>query len=101
MEDTSNKYASWIGVGLMFMWGCAIIPWANFSNSYQLWIKVIAFLGAALVSACGIAVFLYVGNLEEKLRQSIERSNYNEVNAEYWKDQTQVAISFLEKERSK
>ena len=102
MEVTSsNKYAGWIGLGLLYMWGCAIVPWANFSNSYQLWIKVIAFLGAALLSASGVTVFLYVSNLEEKLRQSVERNSINEADADYWKDQAQYAIKFIEKERGK
>ena len=81
-QSLTDKYAGWVGLGLLYMWGFATIPWANFSSSYQLWVKVISFLGAVLVSASGLAVLLYVGHLEERLRQYMEISNSNELNAD-------------------
>ncbi len=65
MQDTSsNKYAAWVALGLMYMWGAVFFAWIDFWNSGQTWMRVLAFFGAALVSLSGIAIALYTSNLE-------------------------------------
>ena len=80
IEDTLSKnYLGWIGLGLLYMWGCAIVAWMDYWNSYETWIKVLAFLGGALVSISGTAIAVYTSKLEEKIRQLNERSKNSEM----------------------
>lgn len=57
-KQTRKKYGGLIGLGLMYMWGCAILYWVD---------SAISLLGAGLVSISGIAVFFYINSLESEL----------------------------------
>ena len=59
-KQTRKKYSGLIGLGLLYMWGCAGLYWVGSAA----W-----FVGGGLVSISGIAVFFYVNSLEEELRQ--------------------------------
>lgn len=57
-----KKYGPLIGMGLMFLWGSALMFFTGLANS------TFSFLGAILASGCGLGVFLYVGRLENQIR---------------------------------
>lgn len=63
-KQTRKKFSGLIGLGMMYMWACATMYWAD---------SAISFLGAGLVSVSGIAVFFYINSLEQELSQSSRR----------------------------
>ena len=93
----SSRYIGLIGLGLMFMWGSALMPWIDFSRSHHVAPQLMGFLGACLVSATGLATFLYVNFLEGEVKRLKERNETNEAEAQMWKDQAQQALSMIEK----
>jgi len=58
-----SKYSSYIGLGMLYVWLCAILYWNNFDN------KLIAFIGAALISIFQVATFLYANSLETEIKK--------------------------------
>ena len=99
MDDSliPKHYAGLIGLGLLFMWGAALVSWIRLSQSPNGALMLIGFLGAATVSASGIAIVLYIADLESKVRKLTESNNFNESQAETWKEQAQRAIAMLDK----
>jgi hypothetical protein len=68
-EIIPKRYASLIGLGVMFMWASAIVAWSGLWTSDNLIAKTLGLLGACLVSVSGIAIFLYTSSLEERLNK--------------------------------
>lgn len=102
MEQTiPQRYAGLIGLGLMYLWGTTLLVWGDWIQSDVLLVKCIGIMGALLASLSGLAIFLYVSDLETQLRSIKEKNALNETQAQEWKDQSQLAISLLEKERAK
>ena len=97
----SQRYASLIGLGLMYLWGVTLLVWVNWVQSEVIFVKVIGFSGAALASLSGLSVFLYVSGLESEVEELRSKNSFNEAQAEEWRDQAQLLISLLEKERAK
>lgn len=95
-----SRYAGLIGLGLMYLWGATLTGWVGWSQSDVLLVKVVAIVGMLLASASGISTFLYVNDLEVQLRKLRETSEFFETQAKEWMDQSQLAISLLEKERA-
>lgn len=89
-NETRKKYAGIIGIGFLYMWGCAVFYWIDSSH------KFIGFVGAALVSVSGIAISFYTSSIEEELKISMQRSEENSAEAEFWKSQAQVVMTKLE-----
>jgi hypothetical protein len=58
-----KKFGPLIGIGLMFLWGSAVMFFTSLANS------TFSFLGAALASGCGLGAFLYVGRLEGEIHR--------------------------------
>ncbi|MFA6014245.1 MAG: hypothetical protein WC742_04190 [Gallionellaceae bacterium] len=56
-----NKYSGYIGLEALYVWLCAALYWNTFDN------KLIAFIGATLVSICQVATFLYANSLETEI----------------------------------
>jgi len=98
-ETIPKKYAGLIGLGLMFMWGCAILYWVEWTNSYSTFENVIGTVGGMLVSASGLGIFLYTNDIESKLKEQEKQNAFNREQAEYWQDQAQTVIEVLERER--
>lgn len=88
------------GVGLMFIWGSACLPWVELTQSGSLTMKLVGMIGTALVSISGIAIAFYGNDTEQKLRRVGERNALNEVDAAFWREQARLAIELLEKERA-
>lgn len=63
-EVSRKKYSGVIGLGLMYVWCCAIFFWAESDH------KFIAFIGGLLVSANMTAVFFYISSLEDELKEA-------------------------------
>jgi hypothetical protein len=102
MEKTlPRRYTALIGFGLIYLWATTLIVWVDWSQSDVLFVKSIGVIGASLASLSGIAIFLHVSDLETQLRASKEKNALNEALAQEYKDQSQLAILLLEKERSK
>ena len=96
---TSKQYAGLVGLGLLYIWGAAIMAWLDLWQSQHAGMRVGAFLGMGLTSASGIAIAFYTSGLEIKLEQLAEKNQISQSEAEYWKDQAQVSLACLEKER--
>lgn len=96
-----ERYAGLIGLGLMYLWGATLLVWVDWTQSEVVFVKIVGFAGAALASLSGVATFLYVNGLESKVKDLRAKNSFNEAQAKEWKDQAQLAISLLEKERSK
>lgn len=96
-----ERYAGLIGLGLMYLWCATLLVWVDWTQSEVIFVKIIGFAGAALASLSGIAAFLYVNGLESEVKDLRAKNSFNESQAKEWKDQAQLAISLLEKERSK
>jgi len=62
----TNKSASFIGLGFIFVWGCALLFWVDLANQYATWKKVVGTIGAALVSLSCLALALYTGRQEQR-----------------------------------
>ncbi|TKB66209.1 MAG: hypothetical protein E8D52_17770 [Nitrospira sp.] len=96
-----ERYAGLIGLGLMYLWGATLLVWVGWIQSYGILEKIVGVTGVALASLSGIATFLYVNGLESEVKDLRAKNSFNEAQAKEWKDQAQLAISLLEKERSK
>ena len=96
-----ERYAGLIGLGLMYLWGATLIVWVNWTQSEVIFVKIVGIAGAALASLSGLSAFLYVNGLESEVKELRANNSFNEAQAKEWKDQAQLAISLLEKERSK
>jgi len=100
MNEKPRKYVGiFVGLGLMFIWVTAYFPWIDFWQADNLFAKLIGITGTLLVSLSGIAISFYTNDVEMRLRQVSERNALNESEAMLWKEQAQLAIELLEKER--
>lgn len=97
----SKRYAGLIGLGLMYLWGCAIIVWVDWTQSEVLFVKVVGIGGFALAFLSGIAIIFYVTGLESQLEKEKENNKLYKAQAKAWREQAQLATSQLEKERGK
>ncbi len=77
-EIIPKRYAGLIGLGVLFMWASAIVAWSGLWMSDDTIAKLLGFLGSCLVSASGIAVFLYTSSLEERVNNLTQRENNRE-----------------------
>ena len=96
-----EKYAGLIGLGLMYLWGATLFVWVDWTQSSVIFVKVVGIAGAVLASLSGVAAFLYVNGLESEIKDLRAKNSFNAAQAKEWQDQAQLAISLLEKERSK
>ena len=62
----TSKSAGLIGLGFMFVWGCALLFWIDLANEYATWKKVVGTAGAALVSLSCLALALYTSRQERR-----------------------------------
>lgn len=62
----TSKWAGLIGLGLMFVWGCALLFWIDFADGYATWKKAVGFVGAGLVSLSCLALFMYTSRQEQR-----------------------------------
>lgn len=62
----TTKSAGLIGLGLLFVWGCALLFWVDLANEYATWKKVVGTMGAALVSLSCLALALYTSRQEQR-----------------------------------
>lgn len=90
-----------MGLGLMYLWGATLLVWVDWTQSEVIFVKVVGIAGAALATLSGLATFVYVSGLESKLHDLAEKNSFNEAQAKEWRDQAKLAVSLLEKERSK
>ena len=100
-QHIPERYAGLIGLGLMYLWGATLLVWVDWAQSEVIFVKIIGVAGAALASLSGVATFLYVNGLESEVKDLRAKSSCIEAQAKEWKDQAQLAISLLEKGRSK
>lgn len=66
-QGMRKKYGSIVGIGLLYVWGCAILYWVESSS------QIIAGIGGSLVSFSMIAIFLYTNSLENELNKISRR----------------------------
>lgn len=91
-----KRYAGLIGLGLMYLWGCAIIVWVDWTQSEVLFVKVVGIGGLALASLSGIAVFFYVNGLESQLKKEKENNKLYKEQVKVWREQAELASSQIE-----
>jgi hypothetical protein len=96
-----EKYAGLIGLGLMYLWAATLIVWVDWTQSSVIFVKIVGIAGAILASLSGVATFLYVNGLESEVKDLREKASFHAAQAKEWQDQAQLAISLLEKERTK
>lgn len=84
-----KKYGPLVGLGLMFIWGSAALFFVGIPNG------AIAWGGIALTGVCAVAVFLYVGRIENELHRLFKSEAMYRADAEQWKEQAQTAIEMV------
>ena len=62
----TSKSAALIGLGFMFVWGCALLFWVDLITAYPTWKKVVGTAGAGLVSLSCLALSLYTSRQEQR-----------------------------------
>ena len=97
----SERYAGLIGFGLMYLLGATLLVWVDWTQSDIIFEKIVGVAGAVLASLSGVGTFFYVNGLESEVKELRAKNSFNEAQAKEWKDQAQLVISLLEKERSK
>lgn len=95
-EIIPKRYSGLVGLGVMIMWGSALLAWVDLWKSGHTTVKIAGLLGSCLVSASGIAIFLYTSSLEEEVNRLKQRSDSNEAEARMWKTQAQEAMARIE-----
>ncbi len=101
MKSTiSERYASLIGLALMYLWGVAALYWLDWVQSDVFFRQAFGFAGAILASVSGISLFLYIGEISSEVKELRKTNSFNEAEANEWRHQAQVAIAILEKERA-
>ena len=86
-EIIPRKYSGIVGLGLLYLWGCAAFFWVDWLNSYSALEKVIGIIGSLFVAASGIAVFIYTNSVESRLRELEAESARRISEVEYLKGQ--------------
>jgi hypothetical protein len=71
-----ERYAGLVGLGLMYLWMCALFFWLDLAESVDIFKKVIGYGGMALTSVCGIAAFFYTSDLESELKNLKGRNSF-------------------------
>lgn len=71
----NNNYAGLIGLGLLYMWGCALITWMDLWNSTNTFSNILSFFGMAAVSISGLAVVFYTSALEKEIKELKEKTS--------------------------
>lgn len=62
----TSKSARLIGLGFMFVWGCALLFWIDLASEYDTWKKVMGTMGAGLVSIACLALSVYTSRQEHR-----------------------------------
>lgn len=96
-----ERYASLVGLGLMYLWAATVLIWVDWIQSEVLVVKIVGIVGTALASLSGLTAFLYVNGIESELKDLREKHSLSEAQAKDCRDQAQLLISLLEKERAK
>ena len=89
----NKKYAGLLGIGLMVVWGAALLPLMDHINDGSFIIKIASILLAAFISITMTGVMVYTNELETKNANQKERLDQFESAYEEQKRE----IAFLEK----
>lgn len=67
MQSTNRTLfpAGLIGLGVLFMWCCALLFWLGMTDGHGTLRQVVGYAGAALVSLSGLSILLYASRLEK------------------------------------
>lgn len=65
----SNNTAGLLGLGLLFVWGCALLFWVDLANQHATWKAVAGTAGAALVSLACVALLMYTGRQARRMAE--------------------------------
>ena len=95
-----KRYAGLVGLGLMFMWGSALMTWMNLWESTSLLMKTLGLLGLALVTASGLAIAFYTNGIEQELKEAIEQSQRNAEAAREYRNQAKNALDFIDSRKT-
>ena len=88
-EIIPRRYVGLVGVGLMFMWGLALLFCVNLWKSSDSVVKAIGLLGSGITSASGIAIVLYTDSLEQKVQRLKDCSDSHAAEARFWRTQAE------------
>lgn len=88
--SSRKRYGGIIGIGLLYMWACALLVWAD------MWTSVFGFLGMILVNIAGIAIAFYTTSLEQDVKDLSKRLEICETGASYWESQANLAFDKIE-----
>jgi len=76
MEWIKKNYEPLLGLGMMYVWGCAALGWIDWWNAREFILNAIAFGGTALVSLVMLGAFLHISSQEERIK-ALEEKIYN------------------------
>ena len=76
MEWIKKNYEPLLGLGMMYVWGCAALGWIDWWNAKEFMLNAIAFGGTALVSLVMLGAFLHISSQEERIK-ALEEKIYN------------------------
>lgn len=55
-----------IGLGHLFVWGCAVLFWIDLTSEFAAWKQVAGYVGAGLASLAGLAMAVYASTQEQR-----------------------------------
>ena len=79
-----KRYAKLIGLGVLFIWGSALVSWVPWLNSVSIVTQAIAVIAVGITTASGISVLFYCDSLEQQVTHlHHENSLYKEEALQY------------------
>jgi hypothetical protein len=76
MEWIKKNYEPLLGLGMMYVWGCAALGWIDWWNAREFILNAIAFGGMALVSIIMLGIYMHMNKQEQKIKELEEKIYY-------------------------
>jgi len=76
MEWIKKNYEPLLGLGMMYVWGCAALGWVDWWNAREFILNAIAFGGSALVSVVMLGTYMHMNKQEQKIKELEEKIYY-------------------------
>lgn len=67
LSTTEKRWLPWVGVGLMYLWCCAIVIPAEYFARGTFTAQAFGLIGVILASASGLGIAIACGHYEERI----------------------------------
>lgn len=87
----NEKALGWLGIGLLIMWACALMPIVDMVDGHSLLRQFLGYIGMLVVTITGIGLALYMSSLESAAKALDKRLHDADEAVKYWQQQSGLA----------